>query len=72
MSSADHFTDPHGRYINICPTQDALGPNCPECGRTAIPRVSGGTTPEPWQHTTACSQYQPHPLSVAGQPGYSA
>jgi predicted RNA-binding Zn-ribbon protein involved in translation (DUF1610 family) len=71
MATSDHYTDPSGHHINIVPMQDAVGPNCPTCGRTVIPRTSGGTVAEPWQHTTACPDYRPHPDSIAGQPGYT-
>ncbi len=70
MATSDHFTDPHGRNINLVGTQDALGPNCDTCGRTIIPRTSGGTIAEPWQHALDCPEYLPHPDSIAGQPGY--
>lgn len=70
MSASDHYTDTHGAYINIVPTQDALGPHCDSCGRSVFPR-KGGTEPERWQHTTDCPEYLPHPLSIAGQPGYT-
>ncbi|WP_400158529.1 hypothetical protein [Arthrobacter sp. BPSS-3] len=70
MANSDHYTDPTGHHINIGAMQDALGPNCAECGRTIIPRASGGTVAEPWQHAMDCSSYRPHPDSIAGQPGY--
>lgn len=72
MSASDHFTDLHGRYIDIVPTQDGLGPNCTDCGRTVIPRADGGSVAERWQHSMNCPAYAPHPDSVAGQPGYVA
>lgn len=71
MATSDHFTDTHGRYINIVPLQDALGPNCGTCGRTVIPRADGGSVAERWQHTTDCPDYLPHRDSIAGQPNYT-
>lgn len=70
MATSDHYTDPKGQYINIVPTQDALGPHCDSCGRSVFPRRSGGTEPERWQHAIDCPEYQPHPDTIAGQPGY--
>ncbi|WP_140416650.1 hypothetical protein [Arthrobacter globiformis] len=71
-SDSDHYMTPRGEYIRIVPMQDALGPHCTECERTVIPRASGGTEAEPWQHAMGCSQYRPHPDSIAGQPDYAA
>jgi hypothetical protein len=71
MTASDHYTDPHGRHINVVPLQDELGPNCPDCGRTTIPRADGGTIAELWQHAVDCPEYLPHPDTIAGQPGYN-
>lgn len=62
--------------IEVVPTQDAAGPNCPECGRTVVIRADASKgsgwasgTPngaaEAWQHTFQCSEYAPHPDSIA-------
>lgn len=69
MSASDHYTDPRGGNINLAFAQDAAGPNCSTCGRTVFPR-NGGNVAEPWQHAIECPKYQPHPDSIAGQPGY--
>lgn len=71
MANSDHYTDVRGHHINLGVTQDALGPNCDSCGRTIIPRASGGTVAEPWQHAIDCPNYLPHPDSIAGQPDYT-
>jgi predicted RNA-binding Zn-ribbon protein involved in translation (DUF1610 family) len=85
MAEFDHFHAAAGSQpvIDIAPMQDDAGPNCPECGRTVIIRAdasqgsgwASGTrngAAEAWQHTFQCSEYAPHPDSIAGQPGYSA
>lgn len=51
-------------FISRSVTQDAAETPCTECGR----RTAG----ESFAHEIGCSGYQPHPDSIAGQPGYLA
>jgi hypothetical protein len=51
-------------FINRNVTQDHAEAPCEECGR----RTAG----QAYAHGLACSEYTPHPDSIAGQPGYLA
>ncbi|GAB3621795.1 hypothetical protein GCM10027417_30570 [Glutamicibacter endophyticus] len=77
----DHNHTPDGVTIQIVPTQSAGDTKCSTCGRTIIIRAdearstawASGTpngSPEKWQHTLECPEYEPHPNSIAGQPNY--
>lgn len=51
-------------FINRSVTQDHAETPCTVCGR----RTAG----ESYAHEIGCIGYQPHPDSIAGQPGYLA
>lgn len=81
LETYDHNHAPDGSMIEIVPTQSVGDPTCSICGRTIIirgdeARSSGWTSettngsPERWQHTLECPEYEPHPNSIAGQPNY--
>lgn len=60
-----HDTSILQHFMTIGAVQDAQGNNCAECGRTLNTRAA-----DPWLHAFQCSSYEPHPNSIAGQPGY--
>lgn len=77
-----HDTSIFHALINVAPVQSVGDETCTECGRTIIIRADSSKgvgwasnapngTAELWQHTYQCSLYEPHPDSIAGQPGYA-
>ncbi|GAB3754827.1 hypothetical protein GCM10027591_03770 [Zhihengliuella somnathii] len=70
LHTYDHTHTPNGAFLALATAQSAGNdPKCADCKRTIITRAHTGT-PEPWQHAIECPNYEPHPNSIAGQPGY--
>jgi hypothetical protein len=64
----DHTHDVNGHPIQLSQTQDAEGDHCHDCKRSLYTGnfdVLADT--QPHNHAIGCSNYQPHPTSIAAQ-----
>lgn len=63
----EHTHTPLSAFLTLSQIQDAAGEHCPDCGRSVYVGTNSAQDTQPHNHARTCSNYRPHPASIAAQ-----